>query len=188
MSGSDEAQHRAFIALGANIEPKRYLPLAVERLAALGGVVVLSGVYESPPVDGSSQPHYLNAAVLLSTTLTPDQLCREALPGIEAELGRVRDPADRFAPRTIDLDLVLYDEQILTIDHRQIPDPEISERAFLAIPLAELCEDLIVPSLQRTLGELAAPHRAAGSLTPRPDVVLRAAQTPVRPRQASRSC
>lgn len=177
MSGTDSSTHRAFIALGSNIDPEQHLPLAVQRLSTLGAIVAVSSVYESPPADGASQPHYLNAAVLLSTTLSAEQLCREALPAIETELGRVRDPADRYAARTIDLDLALYDEQVLSIDHRQIPDPEIPERAFLAVPLAELCGDYLVPAMHRTLEELAAPHRAAGSLTPRPDVVLRARAT-----------
>lgn len=172
MSATDQVLHRAFIALGSNIDPARHLPLAVERLRTLGPIVALSSVYESPPVDGSSQPHYLNAAVLLSTHLSAERLCREALPAIETELGRVRDPANPYAPRTIDLDLALYDEQILTIDHRRIPDPEIAERAFLAIPLAELCGEGLVPTLGRTLEELAAPYRTAGGLTPRLDIVL----------------
>ena len=186
MNGNDRTSHRAFIALGSNIDPQRHLPLAVARLGTLGSVVAVSGVYESPPVDGSSQPHYLNAAVLLSTSLTADQLCREALPAIESELGRVRDSADRYAPRTIDLDLALFDDLVLTIDHRRIPDPEIPERAFLAIPLAELCEQQVVATLRRTLGELAAPHRTAGQLTPRPDVVLATPATATTARQSDR--
>jgi 2-amino-4-hydroxy-6-hydroxymethyldihydropteridine diphosphokinase len=188
VSGTDGRTHRAFVALGSNIEPEQHLPLAVQRLSTLGTIVAISGVYQSPPVDGSAQPDYLNAAVLLSTNLSAAGLCREALPAIEAELGRVRDPADRYAARTIDLDLALYDEQVLAIDHRRIPDPEIGERAFLAIPLAELGEQYVVPSLHRTLGELAAPHRTAGSLTLRSDVVLGASRSPAVQRQATRSC
>ena len=178
MSGNDGTMHRAFIALGSNIEPERNLPLAVERLSSLGRIDAVSSVYESPPADGSSQPDYLNAAVLLSTRWSVQRLCREALPAIETDLGRVRDPADRYAPRTIDLDLVLYDEVILAVDHRRIPDPDIPERAFLAIPLAELCRDYVVPAAACTLEQLAAPHRAAGLLTPRPDVVLGRKETP----------
>jgi 2-amino-4-hydroxy-6-hydroxymethyldihydropteridine diphosphokinase len=188
VSGTDGGTHRAFIALGSNIEPARHLPLAVERLSALGTIAAVSSVYESPPVDGSAQPDYLNAAVLLATTLSPDQLCHEALPAIEDDLGRLRDPQDRYAPRTIDLDLALYDEQVLTIGHRRIPDPEIPERDFLAVPLAELCGDYRVPALDRTLEELAAPHRSAGSLTPRPDVVLRTKVKPAAEGPASRPC
>jgi 2-amino-4-hydroxy-6-hydroxymethyldihydropteridine diphosphokinase len=188
VSGTDGRPHQAFIALGSNIAPERHLPLAVQRLSALGTIAAVSSVYQSPPVDGSGQPDYLNAAVLLSTTMPADQLCRESLPAIETELGRVRDPADRYSPRTIDLDLALYDEQVLTIDHRRIPDPEIAERAFLAIPLAELCGDCRVPSVGRTLGDLAATHRAAGSLTLRHDVVLEVVTTPAAQHQAPRPC
>src|SRR5690606_33496684 len=147
----------SFIALGSNIDPERNLPLAVERLSSLGRIDAVSSVYESPPADGSSQPAYLNAAVLLSTRLSAQRLCREALPAIEADLGRVRDPADRNAPRTIDLDLALYNERVLSINHRRVPDPEIAVRAFLAVPLAELCPDYVVPATECTLEQLAAP-------------------------------
>lgn len=187
MSGTDGRTHHAFIALGSNIEPEQHLRLAVQRLSALGTIIALSNVYESPPVDGSAQPHYLNAAALLSTDLTADQLCREALPAIETDLGRVRDPTDRYAARTIDLDLALYDEEVLAIDHRRIPDPEIGERAFLAVPLAELCADYVVPAVHRTLEELAAPHRTAGDLTLRSDLVLGADRSAA-PDQAGPPC
>lgn len=188
MSGTDRDLHRAFLAIGSNIAPQRHLLLAVEHLSTLGTIRAVSSVYESPPVDGSSQPNYLNAAVLLSTTMTPERLCREALPAIEAELGRVRDPQNRNAARTIDLDLALFDESVLTIDHRQIPDPEIAERAFLAIPLAELSEDYVVPTLHRSLKELAAPHRSAASLTPRPDLDLRKNLVDVEKQEPARFC
>jgi 2-amino-4-hydroxy-6-hydroxymethyldihydropteridine diphosphokinase len=188
VSGTDGKAHRAFISLGSNIDPERYLPLAVERLRTLGAIVAVSAVYESPPADGSSQPDYLNAAVLLSTNLSAERLCREALPAIEAELGRVRDPDNRCAPRTIDLDLALYDDGILSIDRRRIPDPDIPRRAFLAIPLAELCEEFVVPGQQRTLSELAAPHRGDARLMPRPDVVLTASVTPAAGSSPSLPC
>lgn len=173
MSDSDRRHHQAFIALGSNIDPQRHLPLAVEQLRGLGEVITVSAVYESPPVDGANQANYLNAAVLLMTELSAEHLCRQSLRGIEADLGRVRDPDDRYAARTIDLDLVLYDDAILTIDHRQIPDPEIAEHAFLAIPLAELEGDRLLPTTNSTLAQLAAAHRQDQTLIRRPDVCLR---------------
>lgn len=170
------------MALGSNIEPERYLPKAVERLRLLGDVLAVSAVYESPPADESDQPNYLNAAVLLAVPLSAAELCRAAFPAIEAELERVRDPANRNAPRTIDVDLALYDDCILEIDHRRIPDPEIADRAFLAIPLAELEPSHIIPGLGVSLAQVAEPHRTTGSLTRRTDVMLKtaAAKDPVR--------
>lgn len=165
------ANHRAFIALGSNIDPERHLPLALQSLYRLGRVLSVSAVYESPPVDGSDQPNYLNAAALLQTNLSAEALCRELLPAVEDALGRQRDPFNRNAARTIDLDLALYDDAILTIDHRRIPDPDIAERAFLIIPLAELDEAYCHPTSGLSLGQLAQRHREQRSLTRRDDVV-----------------
>lgn len=174
MNATDGPRHYAFIALGSNIDPERYLPLAVTALTRLGAVTAVSSVYESLPADGSDQPNYLNAAVLLLTDLSAVQLCTASLPAIEKELGRVRDPDNRYAPRTIDLDLALYDAGELTVDHRHIPDPEIADRAFLAIPLAEVRGDWPVPPTGQTLDQLASPHRACKSLILRSDVDLEA--------------
>jgi 2-amino-4-hydroxy-6-hydroxymethyldihydropteridine diphosphokinase len=135
-------------------------------------VTAVSSVYESLPADGSDQPNYLNAAVLLLTDLSAVQLCTASLPAIEKELGRVRDPDNRYAPRTIDLDLALYDADELTIGHHRIPDPEIADRAFLAIPLAELRGDWPVPPTKKSLHQLAGRHRANNSLVLRSDVLL----------------
>ena len=165
--------HRAFVALGSNIDPELNLPAAVRELATLGEIAAVSRVYESPPVDGSAQANYLNAAVLLLTDLSAETLCRQSLPAIEATLGRVRDPHDKNAARTIDLDLVLYDEDVLTIDHRRIPDPEISERPFLAVPLAELDPKCHVPGLGRTLSDVAASFAGNSTLTVRSDIEFR---------------
>ena len=173
MNATDGPLHHAFIALGSNIDPERNLPIAVAALSRLGRVSAVSSVYESPPVDGSNQPNYLNAAVLLLTAQSAEQLCTASLPAIEQELGRVRDPTDRYAARTIDLDLALFDSDELTIGHRRIPDPEIADRAFLSIPLAELDGNRPVPPTGRTLDQLAAPHRARDSLLLRSDIVLR---------------
>jgi 2-amino-4-hydroxy-6-hydroxymethyldihydropteridine diphosphokinase len=172
VNATDGRPHHAFIALGSNIDPQRHLPLAVGSLSRIGEIAAASAVYESPPADGSDQPNYLNAAVLLLTDFSAEQLCTVSLPAIEAKLGRVRDPADRNAPRTIDLDLALYDVDELTIGHRRIPDPEIADRAFLAIPLAELRGDWPVPPTGQVLDQLAAPHRACQSLILRSDVDL----------------
>jgi 2-amino-4-hydroxy-6-hydroxymethyldihydropteridine diphosphokinase len=166
-------RHRAYIALGSNIEPEANLPIAVEELSALGEVKTVSQVYESPPVDGSNQENYLNAAVLLLTDLSAETLCRQSLPAIEADLGRIRDPENKNGPRTIDLDLVLYNDDVLTIDHRRIPDPEIASRPFLAIPLAELEATWHVPGIGRTLGDIAESLAGDSTLTVRPDVQLR---------------
>lgn len=145
---------RALLSLGSNIEPRRHLPEAVRRLAATPGVRVcaVSSVWRSPAV-GSDGPDFLNAALLLETELPPARLKSEVLRPLEAALGRVRG-ADRNAPRTIDLDISLYDA--LVDPELGLPDPEIAERAHLALPLAELAPDARLPGRGRRLAELAA--------------------------------
>ncbi|RMG34146.1 MAG: 2-amino-4-hydroxy-6-hydroxymethyldihydropteridine diphosphokinase, partial [Planctomycetota bacterium] len=101
--------HPVFLSLGSNIAPERHLPLAVARLQLLGDVLAASRVWQSPPADGSEQSHYLNAAVLLATEATAEELYGCRLPEIETALGRLRDPGDRYAPRTIDIDISLFD-------------------------------------------------------------------------------
>jgi 2-amino-4-hydroxy-6-hydroxymethyldihydropteridine diphosphokinase len=170
--------HRAWIAIGSNIEPERYLPRAVDALRALGVVARVSRVYESVALGDSSQANYLNAAVLLETSLSAEDLCRTALPAVEAQLDRVRDPTDKYAPRTIDLDLVLFDDAVFEVDHRRIPDPEIESRPFLSVPLAELTPEYRHPVHGLTLEALVGEKSAAVlGLKLRPDVWL----APARP-------
>ncbi|MBX3439533.1 MAG: 2-amino-4-hydroxy-6-hydroxymethyldihydropteridine diphosphokinase [Planctomycetaceae bacterium] len=166
--------HRAFIGLGSNIDPERYLPAAVQELSTLGSVDAVSCVYESAAEGDASQPHYLNAAILLSTELTAEQLCGAELPAIEARLGRVRDPTNKFAARTIDLDLVLFDDVVAIVGQRRIPDPDILKRSFLAVPLAEVDGFYIHPEVGENLSVIAEQVRQHGtSLLLRGDVCLR---------------
>lgn len=141
----------AFISIGSNIQPEQHLPQAVIRLRGLGRLTAVSVVYENPAVGGDPQAHFLNAAALVQVELSPKQI-RDALREIEAGLGRVRT-ADKYAPRTIDLDLALLGNRV-ELDP-PLPDPEIAELAHLAIPLAELSPDFVHPVLGRTLRAIA---------------------------------
>ncbi len=162
----------AYLALGSNIHPVENLREAVRLLARHGTIRRVSRVWESPPADGADQPHYLNAAVLLETPLSARALRLDAIAFVEAALGRVRVQGDKYAPRTIDIDIVLFNRDLLTIDHRRVPDPEIAERPFLAQPLAELDPDYVHPELGITLTEIAARLNAVAALTLRDDVNL----------------
>ncbi len=166
--------HRAYVGLGSNIEPEQNLPAAVAELAALGTVAAVSCVYESAAVGEIGQPNYLNAAILLLTEFTAEQLCRTELPAIESRLGRIRDPENRNAARTIDLDLVLFNDAVLTIGQRRIPDPDIMQRPFLAVPLAELDGAFAHPETGEPLTIIAERVRKNGAeIKQRPEVVLR---------------
>jgi 2-amino-4-hydroxy-6-hydroxymethyldihydropteridine diphosphokinase len=168
------AAHDAYLLLGSNIDPERNLPAACDLLRLHGRIVRVSQVWESPPADGSAQANYLNSAVLLETSHLADVLRRDVLPRIESQLGRTRDPNDKYAPRTIDIDLVLYDRDVIDEPGMQIPDADIERRNFVALPLAEIDPGYVHPRSGRTLAEIAAALGGVGSLRLRQDVVLAA--------------
>jgi 2-amino-4-hydroxy-6-hydroxymethyldihydropteridine diphosphokinase len=161
---------RAFISLGSNIGPETYLPRAVEQLGTLGRVVAVSRVYQSAAIAPDPQPDFLNAAVLLRTAADPFDV-RTALRNIETTLGRVRS-ADKNAPRTIDLDLCLYADRVLCTSDLVLPAPEIVDRAYLAVTLAELAPDFRHPVNGESLRTIANRLRPSARLVLRADVVL----------------
>lgn len=147
--------NQVFLALGSNIRPEYYLPQAVGLLSKHGVILRKSSVWQSKPVGDHAQADFLNAAVLLETDLDASRICFEIIAKIEQTLDRIRDPDNKNGPRTIDIDLVLFNEEQLQIEHRIIPDPEIVSRDFLAVPLAELAPQYCVPGLQRELSQIA---------------------------------
>lgn len=161
-----------FLTLGSNLEPRANLERAVARLRQEVEVEALSGVWESEPWGAPGTPRFLNAAVRLRTALAPAALKR-LLRRIEAELGRRRG-SQRNAPRTIDLDIALFGSQVIDDPGAElrIPDPEILERAYLALPLAEVGPEQVHPVSGQPLAEIAAgldlgedpPRRLAGRL------------------------
>ncbi|MEA1978079.1 MAG: 2-amino-4-hydroxy-6-hydroxymethyldihydropteridine diphosphokinase [Chloroflexota bacterium] len=160
----------AFIALGSNINPETNLPLAAARLSELGNPIAASAVYQNPAIADEPQSDYLNAAVLIETTLNPLAI-RDKLREIEADLGRIRT-ADKFAPRTIDLDLCILGDRVLDHELLSLPDPALLKRAHLAVTLAELRPDFLHPITGDSLDEIADGLRKNAELNARPDVVL----------------
>jgi 2-amino-4-hydroxy-6-hydroxymethyldihydropteridine diphosphokinase len=147
---------RAFVGLGANLGPKEVTILrAVDLLGAEPGVEVLalSQLRETDPVGKLDQPQFLNGAVEVETTLAPRELL-DVLLRIERELGRVRD-GERFGPRTIDLDLLLYADDVVDEPGLRVPHPSLHERRFALEPLAELEPDAEIPG-QGQVSELLA--------------------------------
>ena len=131
------APTRAYLGIGSNLGDRLgYLQLAVDGLAATDGVTVVavSAVYETDPV-GPEQPDYLNAVVALDTTLTPQALLAVG-QALEAEAERVRQ--ERWGPRTLDVDVVLFGDQTVDEPDLQIPHPRWRERDFVLAPLADL--------------------------------------------------
>ncbi len=128
---------------------------AVRRLANGTRVAKISMVYCTAAIDRDDQPHYFNCVVEVDTEAPPAELKYGLLRPIEDTLGRVRN-TDKYAPRSIDLDLILYGDLEIDADGIRLPDPEILERPFLAIPLFELAPDLVLPKYNLPIGEIAA--------------------------------
>ncbi|MBN2086650.1 MAG: 2-amino-4-hydroxy-6-hydroxymethyldihydropteridine diphosphokinase [Anaerolineales bacterium] len=155
------AEHTAWLLLGSNIHPEKNLSRAVNLLARKTALLGVSPVWQSPPADGSDQPDYLNAAVRIRTALNPEELLAQVIAPIERELGRERS-ADKFAPRTIDIDLALYDDRIGGYSGKQLPHPDILTRAHAALPLAGLSPDALHPVTGERLEAIAARLRHPG--------------------------
>ena len=158
---------RVFLSLGSNLGDRLALLRAtVERLRATGlALVAASPLYESEPWESEpgqtdrEKPWFLNCVVEVETTLSPHALL-ERLQAIEGALGRTRAPeltpeARRFSPRTVDIDILFYGDQVISIpDDLQIPHLLAAERAFVLRPLADIAPDLTHPTLYRRVREL----------------------------------
>ena len=135
----------AFVALGANLaDPAHQIRAALESLSRLPDSRLLraSSLYRTAPLGVAGQPDFINAVALVETTLAPHELLA-ALFAIEAEFGRRRDY--RNAPRTLDLDLLLYDELVLDGTELQLPHPRMHLRAFVLAPLLEIAPACVIP-------------------------------------------
>jgi 2-amino-4-hydroxy-6-hydroxymethyldihydropteridine diphosphokinase len=153
--GKEVQLHYAYLSLGSNIEPEKNLQAALRELGRFGRVLRVSSVWQSSPLGSTGQPDYLNVALLLETGLSAENLKKDGIASVETILGRLRN-SDRNAPRTIDIDIMLFDSKLLTLGDRNIPDREVLERPFVAIPLAEIDPAYIHPLTGDSLAEIAA--------------------------------
>ncbi len=169
----------AYIGLGANLnDPAAQLRRALAGLAALDEVEVrkTSGFYLNPPLGPKGQPWYVNAVAQVRTRLTPEELLR-ALRRLETALGRVR--GERWGPRVIDLDLLLYDGEIMQTAELVLPHPEMHRRAFVLAPLAEIAPDAWHPVLNRSAAQLLAELDPADRVALKPLASEETASCPV---------
>ncbi len=135
---------RAYVAVGSNINPDENVKKAVHLLARDTRTIGISTVYLTRPEGRPEQPPFYNLVVEVETEMSAEDFKHRVLRVIENELGRVRTK-DKYAPRTIDLDLILYDDLVLQSKDLTLPDPEIVRRPFLAFPLSELSPNLALP-------------------------------------------
>jgi 2-amino-4-hydroxy-6-hydroxymethyldihydropteridine diphosphokinase len=150
----------AAIGLGANLPstvgaPAETIAAAIDRLAECGRVTALSGYYRTAPVGYTDQPAFVNAAVLLETELAPLPLLNGLL-AIERSFGRDRAAGPPKGPRTLDLDLLLYDDLVLDDPGLTLPHPAMHQRRFVLEPLTEIAPEWRHPVLRRPIAELLA--------------------------------
>lgn len=147
-------KHTAFVALGSNLGDRQgNLNRAVELLKQHGvEVLKVSTFIETEPYGVTDQPRFLNGACMVKTDLSPLELLRLLL-SVEKEMGRVR--LRHWGERNIDLDLLLYEGVIMDTEELRLPHPDMANRDFVMLPLAELAPSLIHPVLQKTMQELA---------------------------------
>lgn len=145
---------RCFIGLGSNLAaPRKQLGEAVSALGKIPctQLQAVSSLYSSPPLGPSDQPDYLNAVAMLDTALEAEALL-DHLQHIEQAQGRVRK-AERWGPRSLDLDILLFGNQVITTPRLTVPHYDMHRRAFVLYPLAELAPELQMPD-GTLLGEL----------------------------------
>lgn len=165
MTSPDETSGTiAYVSLGSNIAPEANLKAAVNLLRKRCTVLAISPVYRTPPQGYAEQADFLNMAVKLTTTLTPEQFKQRIIGSIERELKRVRDPNNKNAPRTIDLDISLWGDESFDYGDKpwHVPERDIVRFAHVAVPLADIAPDYIHPETGDTLQTIAARLDSSG--------------------------
>ena len=146
----------AWIGIGSNLDtPEEHVRRAADALDAIESthLVTCSRLYRSPPWGAVGQPDFVNAVAHLTTARTA-RLLLEALLRIERAHGRRRD-VGRWGPRTLDLDLLVYGDQIIDESDLRVPHPHIGERAFVLLPLVEIAPALLIPGIGKAADALA---------------------------------
>jgi len=143
----------AYLLIGGNLGDRAaYLHMALERIAETCGTIsCTSSIYETAAWGNTNQPSFFNQAVMLNTPLSPDVLMDQLL-AIEIEMGRVR--TQKYGPRTIDLDILMIDELVVSSEKLTIPHPHMHNRRFALLPLVEILPTLYHPIIGLTVSDL----------------------------------
>lgn len=156
----------AYIGLGTNLEDREAnLGKALHLLSADPGIRLLrcSRIYETEPWGVADQPAFLNSVAEVATTLAPERLL-DVCKDVERRMGR--RAGIRWGPRLIDVDILLYGNQVVQLPHLEIPHPRLHLRAFALVPLAELAATTVHPGLGKTIGELAGAVEGSQGVIP----------------------
>ena len=142
----------AYLSLGSNLgDRENHLQEAIRRLQSVGSVTAVSSLYETQPVEFTDQPWFLNCAVALETSSKPIHLMQQLLE-IERAMGRQR--IQKKGPRTIDIDILLFGDEVVNAPDLTIPHPAMQYRRFVLEPLAEIAPEIRHPRLQKTVWHL----------------------------------
>ncbi len=151
---SGRPPHRVYLGVGSNIEPATNVRAALTALHDEFGALRVSPIYRTVAIGCEGAPDFLNLAVEIRTDRTPDEL-RDWLRSLETRQGRVRTGA-RNAPRTLDIDVLLYDDLVLAGGDHPLPDPLVESAPFVLVPLADIAAPVVHPVRGVTVGELRA--------------------------------
>ena len=147
--------NRAVISLGSNIDKEKNLPTAIKMIGSKCRIVAVSSIYETAPASQKEQAKFWNAAVLIETELGPADLRELILTPIETKLNRIRT-ADKYASRTIDVDLTLFNDEIIDLDKtHHLPDPDLLRFIHVAKPVSDLIPDARHPESGQSFEKIA---------------------------------
>jgi len=167
--------NKIYIALGSNISPQENILNAIKLLKEQITISAASTFYSTPPIGSRNQENFINGVIEGETIIPAKKLKFETLRTIESKLGRIRNE-DKFASRTIDLDIVIYSDLVINSTELILPDPEILTRPFLAFSLYELVPELILPGYNIPIKEIIN-QMASNMMKPLPEFSLEIQET-----------
>ena len=154
LEGNKEMVKEAYIGLGTNLgNMEENLKKAIENIImSAGEVITSSGIYVTEPWGFRSEDHFLNMVIRIKTSLKPVDLLKRLLK-IEMQMGRIRG-TEKYSSRIIDIDILLYENEIINKPYLKVPHPMIQERKFVLVPLCDIAAEMIHPVLKKTFAGL----------------------------------